>query len=59
MFVHVWTMSLIAIPICTLLAIFGDRVAVAVHEYYLAHRPHVHMHLHLPFRHRHPPPSSH
>lgn len=53
MFVHVWTMSAIAIPICTLLAIFGDRVAVAVHHYYVEHRPHVHFH--LPF-HRHPRP---
>jgi uncharacterized membrane protein YdjX (TVP38/TMEM64 family) len=52
LFVHVWTMSAIAIPICTLLAVFGDRVSVAVHEYYLAHRPHVHMH--NPF-HRRPP----
>jgi uncharacterized membrane protein YdjX (TVP38/TMEM64 family) len=50
LFVHVWTMSAIAIPICTLLAIFGDRVAVAVHGYYEAHRPHVH--LHLPFHRR-------
>ncbi|MBV9103245.1 MAG: hypothetical protein JO060_06615 [Candidatus Eremiobacteraeota bacterium] len=53
MFLHVWTMSLIAVPICTLLAIFGDRVAVAVHDYWLAHHPHVHMH--FPF-HRHRPP---
>jgi uncharacterized membrane protein YdjX (TVP38/TMEM64 family) len=52
MWVHVWTMAAIAIPICTLLAIFGDRVAVAVHDYYIAHRPHVHMHLRLPFHHR-------
>lgn len=33
LFVHVWTMCLIAIPICTLLAIFGDRVTVFVHGY--------------------------
>jgi uncharacterized membrane protein YdjX (TVP38/TMEM64 family) len=52
-FVHVWTMCAIAIPICTLLAIFGDRVSVAVHAYYEAHRPHVHMHIphvHMPER---------
>jgi uncharacterized membrane protein YdjX (TVP38/TMEM64 family) len=44
-FVHVWTMCAIAIPICTLLAIFGDRVSFAVHSYYEAHRPHLHMHM--------------
>ena len=31
--VHVWTMCAIAVPICTVLAIFGDRVTVAVHGY--------------------------
>ena len=31
--VHVWTMCAIAVPICTLLAIFGDRVTVFVHGY--------------------------
>jgi uncharacterized membrane protein YdjX (TVP38/TMEM64 family) len=47
--VHVWTMCAIAVPICTLLAIFGDRVTVALHTYetkaqtYLEqHRPHFH-----------------
>jgi uncharacterized membrane protein YdjX (TVP38/TMEM64 family) len=44
-FVHVWTMCAIAIPICTLLAIFGDRVSFAVHTYYEAHRPHMTMHV--------------
>jgi uncharacterized membrane protein YdjX (TVP38/TMEM64 family) len=39
--VHVWTMCAIAVPICTVLAIFGDRVSVFVHDYYMAHRPHV------------------
>ena len=43
--VHVWTMCAIAIPICTLLAIFGDRASEAVHAYYEAHRPHVHVHM--------------
>jgi uncharacterized membrane protein YdjX (TVP38/TMEM64 family) len=52
LFVHVWTMSAIAIPICTLLAVFGDRVSVAVHGYYVEHRPHVHLPFHL---HRRPP----
>jgi len=43
-FVHVWTMCAIAIPICTVLAIFGDRVSDALHDYYEMHRPAVHMH---------------
>jgi uncharacterized membrane protein YdjX (TVP38/TMEM64 family) len=56
MYVHVWTMCAIAIPICTLLAIFGDRVSIAVHDYYEAHRPHVHMHFpQRLFHHRHTP----
>jgi uncharacterized membrane protein YdjX (TVP38/TMEM64 family) len=40
-FVHVWTMCAIAIPICTILAIFGDRASYAVHAYYMEHRPHM------------------
>jgi uncharacterized membrane protein YdjX (TVP38/TMEM64 family) len=56
LWVHIWTMAAIAIPICTLLAIFGDRAAIAVHEYYEAHRPH--MHMHIPFPHRRPPPET-
>ncbi len=59
-FVQVWTMSVIAIPICTLLlAIFGDRVRGSPsHAYYMsAHRPHVHMHALLkPHMHMPPPP---
>jgi uncharacterized membrane protein YdjX (TVP38/TMEM64 family) len=31
--VHVWTMCAIAVPICTLLTIFGDRLTVAIHGY--------------------------
>jgi uncharacterized membrane protein YdjX (TVP38/TMEM64 family) len=59
LWVHVWTMCAIAIPVCTILAIFGDRASAAVHAYYTAyyekHRPHVHvhmphMHVHLPER---------
>jgi uncharacterized membrane protein YdjX (TVP38/TMEM64 family) len=42
-FVHVWTMCAIAVPICTVLAIFGDRVSYAVHKYYESHRPHIQM----------------
>jgi uncharacterized membrane protein YdjX (TVP38/TMEM64 family) len=44
-FVHVWTMCAIAVPICTVLAVFGDRASAAVQTYYRAHAPHVHMHL--------------
>ncbi len=47
MFVHVWTMCAVAVPVCTLLAIFGDRVAATVHDYYEAHAPHVHIHMHV------------
>lgn len=60
LWVHVWTMCAIAVPICTLLAIFGDRVTVIVHDYevreygrvhefYMRHRPH------FRFRTRHSP----
>ena len=61
-FVHVWTMCAIAIPICTLLAVFGDRLSVTVHAYYEAHA--IHMHVHMPQRvddflhHHHPPPPK-
>ncbi len=44
-FVHVWTMCAIAVPICTVLAIFGDSASNALHAYYEAHRPHMHVHL--------------
>jgi uncharacterized membrane protein YdjX (TVP38/TMEM64 family) len=61
-FVHVWTMCAIAIPICTLLAIFGDRVSATVHAYYEAHAPHVHMQmprrLNEFFHHHHTPPPK-
>lgn len=51
--VHVWTMCAIAIPICTLLAIFGDRVTVVVHGYEArAHIYWEHHHPHFNFRHR-------
>ncbi len=33
LWVHVWTMCAIAIPICALLTIFGDRVTVLAHGY--------------------------
>jgi len=41
---HVWTMSAIAIPICTVLAVSGNAASDWVHHYYEAHRPHVHLH---------------
>ncbi len=59
-FVHVWTMCAIAIPICTILAVFGDRASAAVQAYYHQHMPHVHMPVHFPERWRlwhHRPPS--
>jgi uncharacterized membrane protein YdjX (TVP38/TMEM64 family) len=45
LFRHVWTMSAIAIPICTVLAIFGDRFADFVHGLYTGNVMH-HFHLH-------------
>jgi len=52
--VHVWTMCAIAIPVCTILAIFGDRVTVVVHRYeyrahvyWEVHRPHIHLPHHV------------
>jgi uncharacterized membrane protein YdjX (TVP38/TMEM64 family) len=51
-FVHVWTMCAIAIPICTVLAIFGDSASAFLHRLYEAHRPHVHLpHVGLPHVH--------
>ncbi len=51
---HVWTMCAIAVPICTLLAIFGDRVTVVVHRYearahtyWMEHRPHMRLPHHV------------
>ncbi len=32
MWVHVWTMCAIAIPVCVVLTIFGDRVTVFIHR---------------------------
>ena len=65
MWVHVWTMCAIAIPICAALTIFGDRVTVAIHGYEsrasrYAHRyceTHACPHLHFRF-HRQPPGTS-
>jgi uncharacterized membrane protein YdjX (TVP38/TMEM64 family) len=45
--IHIVTMSIVAIPLCTILAIFGDRATEAIHGYearahmyILHHRPH-------------------
>jgi uncharacterized membrane protein YdjX (TVP38/TMEM64 family) len=57
MWVHVWTMCAIAVPICTLLAIFGDRVSYTVHAYYVAHRPHMSQRFHDLFHHHHEEPK--
>jgi uncharacterized membrane protein YdjX (TVP38/TMEM64 family) len=54
--VHVWTMSLIAIPLCTILAIFGDRVTVMVHSY--ERRAHVYWQQHHPQFHFHRRPKA-
>ena len=55
MWVHVWTMCAIAVPICTVLAIFGDRVTVFLHktEYRAMHYCETHRCPHFSFR-RHP-----
>ena len=33
LWVQIWTMSVVAVPICTLLAVFGDGVAAYVHSH--------------------------
>ena len=54
--VHVWTMCAIALPICAVLTIFGDRVTVALHGYesrashYATHYCETHHCLHFHFR---------
>lgn len=51
--VHVWTMCAIAIPLCTLLAIFGDGVTVAIHNY--EHRMHlIELRARVYYEHHHP-----
>ena len=59
--IHILTMSVVAIPICTILAIFGDRATDAIHRYetrahnyIMHHRPHFHWR----FRKHHPPPPQ-
>ncbi len=64
LWVQVWTMSVIAIPICVLLAIFGDRVTGVVHGYEHRvhlfterHMPHFHFRRHHRDQHFHPEPK--
>ena len=55
LWIHVATMSLVAIPICVLLTLFGDQVTVLVHGaearahmYIMHHRPHWHFRRRVP-----------
>lgn len=56
LWVHVWTMCAVAVPICTVLTIFGDRVTVFVHgvtnryEYRFHHYCETHRCPHFRFR---------
>ena len=50
--IHVFTMAVVAIPVCTILAIFGDGAVAAIHGaehrahmYILHHHPHWHFHI--------------
>ena len=50
LWIHVFTMSVVAIPICVALTLFGDQVTTLVHGaearahmYILHHRPHWHL----------------
>ena len=53
LWIHIFTMSVVAIPVCTILAIFGDRATAAIHRYetrahmyIIHHRPHWRWHRH-------------
>jgi uncharacterized membrane protein YdjX (TVP38/TMEM64 family) len=51
--IHIFCMAVVAIPICTILAIFGDRAVEAIHGY--EHRAHMYILRHRPhwrLRHR-------
>lgn len=56
LWVHVWTMCVVAIPVCTVLTIFGDRLTVFVHgvtnryEYRIHHYCQTHRCPHFRFR---------
>ncbi|HTX59159.1 MAG TPA: VTT domain-containing protein [Verrucomicrobiae bacterium] len=49
LWVHVWTMCAIAVPICAVLTVFGDRVTVFIHgaEYRAMHYCQTHRCLHF------------
>lgn len=58
--IHIVTMSLVAIPICTILAIFGDKATEAIHGYEA--RAHMYILHHRPkwlHRRHHPTPTPH
>ena len=50
-FVQIWTMAAVAVPVCTVLAIFGDdaanfvnaRIVTPAKSYVNRHRPHMHV----------------
>ena len=46
LWIHIATMSVVAIPLCTILAIFGDRATAAIHGY--EHRAHMYIIHHRP-----------
>ena len=54
--IHVFAMSIVAIPICTILAIFGDKAVEAIHGY--EHRAHMYiLHHRMPWHFRHHTPT--
>ncbi len=50
--VHVWTMCAVAIPVCTVLAVFGNQVTMYVHRYEIRARIYIERH-HFHFRRHH------
>jgi uncharacterized membrane protein YdjX (TVP38/TMEM64 family) len=53
--IHVACMAVVAIPVCTVLAIFGDRAVAMIHgAEHSAHMYILHHHPHWHFRRRHP-----
>jgi uncharacterized membrane protein YdjX (TVP38/TMEM64 family) len=63
--IHIFCMSIVAIPICTILAIFGDRAVIAIHGYehrahmyILHHRPHWRFRRHFQATPRPPGPNN-
>ena len=60
LWVHVWTMCAIAVPICAVLSIFGDRVTVFIHktEWSARHYCETHRCPHFHFRRESPRPAT-